>query len=581
VTGDLYGEGTDTLKGLPQRTFYVRELSAAGGGYTLDPEIYRVVIGSDNQAVNLTVKESYIYVDAAKLVLEKKLAPGNPDKKDLSLSGAQFAVCYWPYSIAADYTQEQFDAWSSWGEAPLRVWVLETKEAEDGSFTALLDDEHKVEGDDFFRNEDGEIILPLGWITVEEIKAPEGFLLEGASYVIGEEVREGTTVLLKTTEDRTLKVENYLLGAGEKLTAYDHPVRHPEIFTELTDEETGLHMAFPGKTVNLRDKIHYKDLVPGTTYVMEGELRDVDTKEVIYDKEGKKVTGKEVFTAADEGEGDVFMHFSFEASGLEGTSVVAFEYCYLNESHDLVVFHEDPEDAGQTVILPLVKTVASVTTTEDGVVSVTDVLTYSGFLPGYSYIVKGSLVDREGKAVLSEGIPVTAETRFIPEKTSGTVEMSFPEFVPEGYPKEAVEKAKKAIEEGDVQEDIVERSGKFVFSYVVFEEVYVVIPEDAGEEEYLMGKHTDLTDSLQTVAGEIHWELPETPPETPPELETETSVTTEDNPPETPEPPSPPNTPGPPDTPKTGDDTPVFPFIVLAVISLAGMIIVIRRRYKG
>jgi LPXTG-motif cell wall-anchored protein len=111
--------------------------------------------------------------------------------------------------------------------------------------------------------------------------------------------------------------------------------------------------------------------------------------------------------------------------------------------------------------------------------------------------------------------------------------------------------------------------------------VYVVIPEDAGEEEYLMGKHTDLTDSLQTVAGEIHWELPETPPETPPELETETSVTTEDNPPETPEPPSPPNTPGPPDTPKTGDDTPVFPFIVLAVISLAGMIIVIRRRYKG
>ena len=574
VTGELYGEGTDTLKGLPQRTYYVRELKSSEAGYFLDSGVYRVVIDADQRAVDLHVTETYQYSDARKLVLEKKTAPGNPDKKDLSLAGALFKVSYWPYSIAAEYTEEQFESWAGWGEKPLRVWVLETKDAGNGSYTALLDDDHKVKGDDFFRNEKGELILPFGWITVEEIKAPEGFLLEGASYAVGEEFKEGTKILLKTTEDGELKVENHLLGTGENLTAYDHPIRHPKIFTELNDADTGLHTAFPGKTTTLRDKVHYEDLIPGTTYVMEGELHDVEIKDVLTDRENQKITGKVMFTADEDGEGDVFMEFSFDASDLSGKKVVAFEYCYLEEGHHLVALHEDPEDAGQTVEFPEVKTIASATSSENGEVRVTDILTYSGFLPGYTYVVKGSLVDQAGQMVLSEGKPVTAEIEFSPEGSSGEIEMAFPGFVPEGYPKEAIEKAKQGIIEEAGKESAVERSGKFFFSYVVFEEVYIILEGDTGLEEHLMGEHKDLNDALQTVAGEIRWELPENPPE----LETETERTTEDTPPEpTPETPEPP---GPPEQPKTGDDTPVILVTILAVLSAAGMIFVIRRKRK-
>lgn len=47
------------------------------------------------------------------------------------------------------------------------------------SYISALGETYKVSGDDFYYI-DGFVTLPIGTITIQETKAPEGYLLEGA-----------------------------------------------------------------------------------------------------------------------------------------------------------------------------------------------------------------------------------------------------------------------------------------------------------------------------------------------------------------------------------------------------------------
>ena len=44
-----------------------------------------------------------------------------------------------------------------------------------------MNKDYQISGDDFYYAEDGKIpVLPLGTISIEETKAPEGYSLDGA-----------------------------------------------------------------------------------------------------------------------------------------------------------------------------------------------------------------------------------------------------------------------------------------------------------------------------------------------------------------------------------------------------------------
>ena len=47
----------------------------------------------------------------------------------------------------------------------------------------MLTEKYKVSGDDFYVDTDGTVVLPLGTITIQETKAPDGYLLEGATLI--------------------------------------------------------------------------------------------------------------------------------------------------------------------------------------------------------------------------------------------------------------------------------------------------------------------------------------------------------------------------------------------------------------
>lgn len=91
-----------------------------------------------------------------------------------SLEGAEFTVKY--YNALYD---KVFDL----PEKAARTWVLATQKDSRGGYRAMLTEKYKVSGDDFYVDTDGTVVLPLGTITIQETKAPDGYLLEGATLI--------------------------------------------------------------------------------------------------------------------------------------------------------------------------------------------------------------------------------------------------------------------------------------------------------------------------------------------------------------------------------------------------------------
>ena len=125
--------------------------------------------------------------------------------------------------------------------------------------------------------------------------------------------------------------------------------------------------------------------------------------------------------------------FTFDATGLEGKSVVVFETLFQGETE--IAGHEDIEDEGQTVNFvekPKIGTTATVdgqhTAEPTGEITIVDVVAYSGLTPGETYKMSGVLMDKatgEPLLVGEEQAQVTAEVEFTPESSDGTVELTY------------------------------------------------------------------------------------------------------------------------------------------------------------
>lgn len=91
-----------------------------------------------------------------------------------SLEGAEFTIKYY---------NALYDKVSDLPEEASRTWVVQTKAVKFSngsiSYISALGETYKVSGDDFYYI-DGFVTLPIGTITIQETKAPEGYLLEGA-----------------------------------------------------------------------------------------------------------------------------------------------------------------------------------------------------------------------------------------------------------------------------------------------------------------------------------------------------------------------------------------------------------------
>ena len=153
-------------------TVFIREQQAPAG-FKLDKKVYPLAVEAGKTAtlkVSDTPKVTETLLELFKIDLEtgKANAQGNA-----SLAGAEFT---WKY-YDGYYNKDNLPA------NPTRTWTTQTLAEKDSDgtvhYVTRLADKYKVSGDSFY-TQNGINCLPLGTITVEETKAPTGYLLEGA-----------------------------------------------------------------------------------------------------------------------------------------------------------------------------------------------------------------------------------------------------------------------------------------------------------------------------------------------------------------------------------------------------------------
>lgn len=140
-------------------------------------------------------------------------------------------------------------------------------------------------------------------------------------------------------------------------------LRVPAIHTTATDEN-GMHehqLTDADSQMAITDTVSYEGLTPGTEYVATGTIHLVNPDGTdggtLKDSDGDDVTASTTFTP-ETADGTVDVEFAFDASGLAGRKVVAFED--LSTAGTTIATHADITDEGQTV------TVTTPTTTPTG-----------------------------------------------------------------------------------------------------------------------------------------------------------------------------------------------------------------------
>lgn len=204
---------------------YIKELSAPKG-YKLDTTVHSLKVETGKKAV-LNVsdvpKVTETLVDLFKIDMEtgKATAQG-----DAALAGAEFT---WHYYDGL-YTKDNLP------EKATRTWVTKTIAEKDSNgnihYVTKLADDYKVSGDTFYTQNE-KSVLPLGTLTVEETKASDGYLLDGAYMQAGDSTEQIKGMYLtQITEDGELAV----LSGSNQYSVSDQVIRGVKI--QKRDMET-------------------------------------------------------------------------------------------------------------------------------------------------------------------------------------------------------------------------------------------------------------------------------------------------------------------------------------------------------
>lgn len=159
-TTDAEGNGQTGL--VAEGTYYLKEKKAPKG-FLVSQDVLKIAMAG-GQEIHTEVPEQPRYSVPDILIKKQDAETGGETEGDATFEGAEFTAKFYPEGTDTSGTPE-------------RTWTIRC----DADGTARLDDAHKVSGDDWYRKQDGTIVLPLGTLVVEETKAPSGYRLPGNS----------------------------------------------------------------------------------------------------------------------------------------------------------------------------------------------------------------------------------------------------------------------------------------------------------------------------------------------------------------------------------------------------------------
>lgn len=243
-------------------------------------------------------------------------------------------------------------------------------------------------------------------------------------------VFDGSTLAGKTVVMyENIYYKDRLVGVHADINDEAQIIYVPSVKTTATDTKTETKLTFAEADIHIKDTVEYTNLIPGKTYKVTGTAMDKATGEAIKDADGNEVTAEAEITP-ETADGSVDVDFIFDGSALAGKTIVMFEEIRYEDK--LIGVHADIEDEAQTIYVPAIATEAIDEVTgihlsnagDD--VKVKDTVTYKNLIPGLTYRVAGTVMDKDSKKPLqNDGRDITAEAVFTPETADGTVDVEF------------------------------------------------------------------------------------------------------------------------------------------------------------
>ena len=261
--------GNSNIEEVKVGTVYIKELSAPLG-YKVDETVYSLTIKAGETStlkVSDTPKVTNMAIELLKIDMETQ--KNNPQGK-ASLEGAEFT---WKY-YDGFYNKDNLPSEAT------RTWVTKTiPEEKDGEmhYVTKLDESYKVSGDDFYMLGDS-VVLPLGTLTVEETKAPDGYLLEGAYMQAGDkseqikglyvtQIVEDENIAVLTGSNQ-FSVSDKVIRGGVKIQKRDLETEETKSQGSATLKDTAFDI------ISLND---HKVLVEGKLYKKNEVVKTIHT----------------------------------------------------------------------------------------------------------------------------------------------------------------------------------------------------------------------------------------------------------------------------------------------------------------
>lgn len=384
---------------------------------------------------------------------------------------------------AADVTDEWADAFGAGKDAEFDTdtlddaWIVASHKdlADEGQavhFVKLSTELTAVNGLHVMEAPDGTVTL-TDTLAYENLIPGQSYTADGALFFAdGSAVTDaegnavtGSIDFTPTEADGSVEVVFTFTGAdlaGKTVVAAETVSRDGVVIAEhkdLADEAQSVHFATLDSTalagnklhltsvpedgkVTITDTVSYRNLIPDVEYTLNGtlHLQSVDADGSVKDA-GAVMNGEEAVTAsttftAEKANGTAEVTFTFDAKGLEGKTVVAFEDLRVGDV--LVADHTDIADEDQAVHFADLATTA---VTSNGLpeiqvpangdpVTVTDTVDYMNLIPGKTYTLQGTAHVRdtaEDGTVTDGGAlnEVNVLANFTPVTANGSTEVQF------------------------------------------------------------------------------------------------------------------------------------------------------------
>ena len=410
-------------------TYYVKE-TKAGKSYALDEGIHQVnVSGGQTATVNVTDAPQNDPADMLVAKVDSETGKASPLGAG-TLAGAEFTVRYYD----GFYTQDNLP------EKATRTWVLKTDENGRTSLARVTLDKNKyfVSGDSFYTSTNGNITLPIGTVTVQETKAPSGYLLSDNSIhiqqITSNTTTERVTTFVEPSEDAPTVREQVKRGdiAFNKVHGEDMTGLTGVPF-KVTSKTTGeSHIAITdvnGILTTEASACPHTQNTNGNDAALNADA-SIDESKLSIDN-GLWFSGsKDAQTAADDSKGalpyDTYTFEELRCSANDSLNLVKFEVTVSRDAYtiDRGTVDDNPIEIG--------------TTATDGTdgdhkllasnqAEIVDSVSYKGLKKGTEYKLQGTLVDAEtGEALKGmDGKEITATTKFTPKASSGKQKVKF------------------------------------------------------------------------------------------------------------------------------------------------------------